>query len=125
MDENTLDTALKFTDFWNWLHEHHDCIVRAGTEDAWLHDDDTLHWHLRDETDGRCFIQLMFAKRILAEIVINSSEIAYVEEVPSVETPEHFEFQLFGGSGDEAYPRYHFVIAHGYDTSTDERQRTH
>ncbi len=41
--------TLAFDEFWRWLVLHPNCIVRAGTADSVLYDDDDLHWHFANE----------------------------------------------------------------------------
>ena len=41
--------TLPFDTFWNWLMLHPNCILRAGTADAVIFDDDDLHWHFAQE----------------------------------------------------------------------------
>ena len=50
MRMQSLGTALNLETFWNWLHEHHNCIVRAGTSEAWLY---IGRWGIRKVLPGR------------------------------------------------------------------------
>ena len=39
-------TTLSFDEFWEWLMGHPNCILRAGTPDTILFDDEDFYWHL-------------------------------------------------------------------------------
>ena len=39
-------TILSFDEFWEWLMGHPNCILRAGTPDTILFDDEDFYWHL-------------------------------------------------------------------------------
>lgn len=125
MRMQSLGTALNLETFWNWLHEHHNCIVRAGTSDAWLYDQDDLHWHLYEDMGSKYGVQLMRGKQTVAELAIGGSDVMYVEMAPSSETQGHFEFQLMGGQDQDMYAVYHFVMAHGYEEDTHTKPATH
>jgi hypothetical protein len=38
-------STFSFETFWQWLMRHPNCILRAGSPDAVLYDDEDLHWH--------------------------------------------------------------------------------
>ena len=42
-------TTLAFDRFWRWLKRHPNCILRAGTSDAYLYEQEDLHWHLEED----------------------------------------------------------------------------
>ena len=115
MRVNNLGTALSLEKFWQWLHEHHNCIVRAGTPDTLLYDQEDLHWHLFEDRGGKLGVQLLRGKQILAEMAIVRSDVMYVEMAPSPETQGHFDFQLLGGPEQDMVALYHFEMAHGYE----------
>lgn len=125
MKMKSLGTALTLEQFWRWLHEHHNCIVRAGTPDAWLYDQDDLHWHLYEDAGGKLGLQLLRGKQTLAELSITHADVAYVDVAPSAETQGHFEFQLLGGDENDMYAVYHFVMAHGYEEDETSHPATH
>ena len=45
--------TLPFERFWKWLKHHPNCILRAGTSEAWLYDHEDLHWHLEEGAERR------------------------------------------------------------------------
>src|SRR5688572_20766522 len=55
--------TLAFDEFWRWLILHPNCIVRAGTADCVLYDDDDLHWHFASEAAEIYLCQLIRGKR--------------------------------------------------------------
>lgn len=124
MNVKNLGTALQVEKFWKWLHEHHNCIVRAGTPDSWLYDQDDLHWHLYEDA-GKLGVQTMRGKQVQAEMAIVVADVMYVDVSPSAETQGHFEFQLMGGPENDMYALYHFVMAHGYEEDEAHRPATH
>jgi hypothetical protein len=118
-DDSTLDPApevLTFGRFWQFLEAHPNCILRAGTPEAALFDDEDLHWHLAKAEEGVLLVQLVRGKRLLAEIALRGSDIDLVQA--SQETDEEGDFHLFelfvrGSDGD--VPGYYFVLSHGFE----------
>lgn len=110
-----------FTDFWNWLHGHLGCIIRAGTADAVLYDDDDLHWNLERWRDSY-IVQLMRGKRILGEFHMFPERITFIEEqtLESDREPE-YQFSLMGEFEGQAMGLYVFVMAH---SSVEESAET-
>jgi hypothetical protein len=68
MDENA---TLAFAVFWEWLITHPNCILRAGTPEAVIFDDDDLHWHFATAVeDGTPVVQVLRGKRLLGELLL-------------------------------------------------------
>ncbi len=108
-------TTLSFDRFWRWLRGHANCIVRAGTPDVYLHDQEAFHWHLEEDAERNPVVQLVWAKLLVAEIVLEVREVLYVEATPDEGGEEgQFLFELVGGSKEEPYALYHFVLAHAF-----------
>ncbi|MBX5480475.1 MAG: hypothetical protein IRZ16_01310 [Myxococcaceae bacterium] len=111
-------TTLKFERFWKWLREHANCILRAGTDEVWLFDDDDLHWHLEEDAHRSPVVQLMRGKRVLAELVMDVRDVLFVQATPEGQ-PQNGEqptlFELVTAGGDENFGAYHFLMAHGFD----------
>jgi len=105
--------TLPFERFWKWLKHHPNCILRAGTHDVWLYDQDDLHWHLEEDPDRNPSVQLVRGKQILAEIVLDVREVVFVQSTldAEVDGERHFLFELLGG--EQAL--YHFLVAHGFE----------
>lgn len=105
--------TMQFDKFWQWLQAHCNCILRAGTPDVVLFDHDDFHWHLASEDEFTQLLQLVRGKELVGEIVVLSSEIAYVQCNP----PEHDEwvFECIVESANAREAAYHFVMAHEFD----------
>lgn len=120
-----METPLTFEAFWTWLNRHPNCIVRAGTPDSVLYDDEDLHWYLATDDDDNRIVQLLRGKRILGELVIVPERVAYVQEFPAEQQDEH-SFELVAEGGDEREVAYFFVFTHGFGTDeAPNRPRIH
>jgi hypothetical protein len=109
-------TTLAFDRFWRWLKHHANCIVRAGTVDTYLHDQDAFHWHLEEDAERNPVVQVVSGKLLVAEMVLDVRDLLYVEATPeSAGAQGHYVFELIGGSKEEPYAVYHFVVAHGFE----------
>ena len=119
----TVAYTLPFQKFWQWLQSHPNCIVRAGTPEVVLFDDDDLHWHFGHEEDGTLLVQVLRGKKLLGEMVIAPGDVTYVQAEPA--EGDEFRFELLGEGGDVG--TYHFVLSHGYDEEEagDGRRFTH
>jgi hypothetical protein len=114
----TVETGatLAFDRFWRWLKRHPNCILRAGTPDAYLFDADDLHWHLDEDEDRTPSVQLLRGKQLLGEILIEARDILFVQALPDPDGDEgQFLFELVGGTAAEPSPLYHFVLAHAFE----------
>jgi hypothetical protein len=107
-------TTLPFDRFWSWVQGHPNCILRAGTPETTLYDDDDLHWHFAAEDPDTLLLQLMRGKRIVGEIVVMPSDVDYVQGEPG-ESDEEYVFELISESETERVASYHFILSHGYD----------
>ncbi len=112
-------TTLTFERFWKWLKTHASCIVRAGTVDTFLHDQDAFHWNIEEDHERNPVVQLVWAKQLVGELVLDARDVLYVEATPDEEDGRgaagQFLFDLVGGSQEEPYSVYHFVLAHGFE----------
>lgn len=106
--------TLSLEDFWSWLVTHPNCIVRAGTREAVIYDDEDLHWHLAAEGPETLLVQLIRGKRLVGEILIPREGIAYVQGVIGDQDGE-FVFELVPESEPDTSAVYFFVLTHGYD----------
>jgi hypothetical protein len=117
-------TTLSFDRFWRWLKRHANCIVRAGTPDAYLYDQEDLHWHLEEDEERTPTIQLVRGKQLLGEVLVEVRDVAFVQAMPDPDGEAgQFVFELVGAGGgsDEPYALYHVVLAHGFDEETAHR----
>ncbi len=109
----SIPTTLPFDRFWAWLQVHPNCILRAGTPEAVLFDDEDLHWHFGTE-EGSLLVQLIRGKRIEGELMVQPTEVAYVQAQPG-ETDGEFLFELVSEAENVRLSAYFFVLSHGYD----------
>ncbi len=108
-------TTLTFERFWRWLKHHPNCILRAGTVDVYLYDQEAFHWHLEEDTERNPVVQLVSGKLLVAEMVLDVRDVLYVEATPDPGGERgQFLFELVGGSKEEPYAVYHFAVAHGF-----------
>lgn len=109
---------LTFDQFFRWLQDHRNCVVRAGSADVMLMDSELTHWDFFDEDDGRAVCQLILGKALVGEILIERSDVLFVQASPDIEQAQagHWMFECFGGPKDDAYPVFVFVLSHGMET---------
>jgi hypothetical protein len=110
-------SALGLERFWRWVKEHSDCILRAGTPETYLYDHEQVHWHLGEDSDRNFVVQLVWGKQIIGEMLLAPREVLFVQAAPDPESeqPGRFIFELIGGSKEEPYPLYHFLMAHAFE----------
>jgi len=108
----TPDT-MSIEQFVEWLPLHPNCILRAGTPEVVLFDDDDLHWIFVAEDEQTLFIQLLRGKRVAGEIQLKPADISYVLESPG-EVEGEVYFELVDERQAERRPAYLFVMSHGY-----------
>lgn len=108
--------TLSFDDFWRWLVTHPNCILRAGTLETVLHDDEDFHWHFASEGPGSYLVvQVLRGKRLVGELFIEPEQVTYVQGTPGDEEGE-FVFQLISETETDRTGVYFFVMAHAYET---------
>ena len=109
-------TTIAFDQFWQWLEEHPNCIVRAGTPDVVLFDHETLHWFVGEDGEHNPLIQLIAGKVAVGEIVLDVRDVLYVQSVPD-DAPKsrRVVFELVGGPKEDPYAVYHFLMSHGME----------
>jgi hypothetical protein len=106
--------TLPFPAFWSWLLAHPNCILRAGTPETVLYDDDDLHWHFGAEGDNTLLVQVLRGKVLIGELFLEPGQVSYVQAAPSERADEHV-FELISDSEGEPFAAYFFVLAHGFD----------
>lgn len=125
----TTAAPLTFDQFWRWLQEHANCVVRAGTGDATLFDADALHWDFFEEEDGTAVVQVILGKALVGELVLEREQILMVQASPDVETPNSGQwlFELMGGGTkkDDRIPLGYFVLAHGMEAQGGHQMLKH
>ena len=107
MSSSAKSTAapLTFEAFWRWLQDHRNCVLRVGTSDVMLMDNELLHWDFFEEEDGT----------------------AVVQASPDLEQPgsQAWNFELIGGSREENYPLFSFLVTHGMEGAQGHQQLKH
>ena len=111
---------LTFDQFWRWLSEHSNCVVRAGNGDATLFDADSLHWDFFEDEEGQCIVQVILGKSLVGELVVERTQVLLVQASADVEAPGsgQWVFELMGGGTkkDDSFPLAYFVLSHGMES---------
>ena len=107
-------TTLPFDTFWNWLLTHPNCVVRAGTPEAVVYDDENVHWHFTVEGTDTMVVQVVRGKQLVAEILVTPTDVAYVQGVAGEE--DEYLFELISETETDRVAAYYFVLSHGYET---------
>lgn len=106
--------TMPFDAFWRWLMTHANCILRAGTPESVLYDDDDLHWHFAAEEPSTLLVQVLRGKRLLGELLLDPEQISYVQTLPPETTDEHI-FELMVENEQDRFAAYFFALVHGMD----------
>lgn len=99
--------------FWAWLMRHPNCILRAGTAEAALYDDDDFHWHFASEGTA-VYVQVIRGKHLIGEVGIDTERISYVQYVGEETEGEHM-FELVVEDEARSAASHFFVLSHGLD----------
>ncbi len=106
-------TTLSFDAFWQWLMRHPNCILRAGTPDTVLYDDNDYHWHFA--ADGNVqYVQVIRGKRLVGELGVDSESVAYAQYLGEEPEGEH-GFELVVETETERLASHFFVLTHAFD----------
>lgn len=109
--------TLPFEIFWGWLITHPNCILRVGTPEAVLYDDDDLHWSFATEGESTLLVQVLRGKRLISEMLVDPEQITYVQGVAGQRDDEHV-FELVSEGEKDRVVAYFFVLAHSYEDDT-------
>ena len=110
--------TLSFETFWEWLVSHPNCILRAGTPEVVLYDDDDFHWHFAAEGDDTLLVQLIRGKRFVGELLIRLDTVSYVQTYQSDQADEHV-FELISETETDRQAMCFFVLNHGVEDEDD------
>ena len=110
--------TLSFHRFWDWLVAHPNCILRAGTPEAVLYDDEDLHWHFASEGPETLLVQVLRGKRLIGELVVLPDQVTYVQALPGDQEGE-FVFELVAEGENDRIAAFFFVLAHGLETEEE------
>jgi len=106
--------TLPFETFWSWLVTHPNCVLRAGTPEVILYDDEDLHWHFAAESAQTLLVQVIRGKRLMGEILLEPEQVTYVEGSAG-ERDDEYLFELVSETETDRVATYFFVLTHGYD----------
>ena len=106
--------TLSFEAFWDWILQHPNCVLRAGTPDAVLFDHEHLHWNFAVEGSA-AYVQLIHGKRLNSELLIEAERVAYVQGMEGEQEGEHL-FELVQEDEKDRLVAYFFVLSHGLET---------
>ncbi len=118
---------LTFDTFWRWIQDHSNCVLRVGSSDVMMMDNELLHWDFFDEDDGRAVVQAIIGKSLVGEAVIERADILFVQTSPDLEQPgsQAWNFELIGGNKDENYPVFSFLLTHGMEAAAGHQVLKH
>ena len=118
---------LTFERFWRWVSDHPNCVIRAGTGEATLFDFDDYHWDFHDEDEGHAVVGLVRGKNLVGELVIDKSQVLFVQASPDVEAPQagHWLFEVIGGDKAEPFGIAWFVVSHAIESTTGHHMLKH
>lgn len=104
--------TLPLDTFWEWLRLHPNCILRAGTPESILYDDDDLHWVFGEE-GPTLVVQMLRGKRLVGEVLIAADQVTYVESLLGDQDGEVI-FELISETPEDRIAGWFFVLTHGY-----------
>lgn len=110
--------TLELKEFWPWLADHSNCILRVGTPDAILYDDDDYHWRFTQENPRTLLVKLVRGKRLVGEVFVEPEMVTAVRMTPG--DKDEVIFDLMADADGQEQVLYYFVMAHGYDVSEPE-----
>lgn len=123
----TAAAPLTFEAFWRWLQEHRNCLLRMGSTDVVLMDNELLHWDFFEEDDGSAVVQAIVGKSLVGEAIIERADILFVQASPELEQPgsQAWNFECIGGSREENYPIWSFLMTHGMEGAQGHQALKH
>jgi hypothetical protein len=108
------EISLTLPDFWTWLMSHPNCILRAGTPEATLFDDESLHWMFAYEEPETLIIQAFRGKQLAGEVLITPEQITSVRGFDG-DVEGEYVFELVTDGEPEPFAAVYLVMAHGLD----------
>lgn len=112
---------LGFDEFWEWMRGHYNCVLRAGTQDVALFDDELLHWRFSRYDADSWLIQVARGKMTVAEMALFPSRVSYVQ-VTEI-GPEEFLYELIYDENGVAEVMYFFALTHDVESDEPERRQ--
>jgi len=108
------EVSLSIAEFWSWLINHPNCILRAGTPETVVYDDEALHWGFGAEEPETLIIQAIRGKRPVGEILVVPDQVSWVRGAQGDIEGEYL-FELMSETEEEPFASYFFVMTHGLD----------
>jgi hypothetical protein len=126
MPTSTTSAPLTFDAFWRWLSDHRNCVLRVGSNDVVLMDNELVHWDFFDEEE-RAVVQAIVGKALVGEVIIERADVLFVQASPDVEQPgsNAWSFELIGGPKGENYPLFSFLLSHGMEGASGHQVLKH
>ncbi len=110
--------------FWNWLVLHPNCVIRAGSVDTLLCDDEDFHWHFVAESGNLLIVQMIYGKRLVGELLIDRERVAYVQSSQGEHDNEHV-FELISETERERISAWVFIMSHGVEDEAEAEEPAH
>ncbi|WGL16575.1 hypothetical protein PVT68_17655 [Microbulbifer bruguierae] len=108
--------TLSLEEFWHWLMDHCNCVLRVGTPDSILYDDEDYHWRFTNENPRTLLIQLVRGKRLVGEVFVEPEFVSSVRVSPG--DKDEVIFDLMAEADGEEQVLYYFVMSHGVEADT-------
>ncbi len=123
----TAAAPLTFEMFWRWLQDHGNCLLRVGSGEVMLMDHELTHWDFFEEDDGRAVVQAILGKSLVGELVIERADVLFVQAAPDLEQPgsQAWSFECVGGSREENFPLFSFLLTHGMEGAQGHQMLKH
>ena len=114
-DEMNDELTLDLSEFWPWLMIHPNCILRAGTPETVIYDDEDLHWGFGMEDGDTMVVQVLRGKRPVGEILVAPDQVSHVRAFDG-DIEGEYVFELISDSTTGPFASFFFVLAHGLDS---------
>ena len=113
--------TVEFDEFWTWLQGHFNCVLRAGTHDMAVFDDESLHWRFSGYDAESCLIQVGKGKVVLAEMALYPVRISYVQVTEL--GPDEFLYEMVYDENGVKEVTYFVVLAHDFDAEDPAKRQ--
>ena len=118
-------TTLSFEDLWQWLLEHHNCILRAGTPETILYDEEEFHWNLTGNGAENRVVQVVWGKGdCWGNWWLEPDRVTCVVGMPGEHEGEGV-FELVSDTPRGRATIYFFILAHGYEENEETPRSVH
>lgn len=111
-------STLSFETFWAWVQQHSNCLVRVGTSESMLYDDEDFHWYIGPDR-SELVVQMIRGKRLMGEILVDPEKVTYIQALGEERQGEHV-FEAILETPVDRMASYTFVLTHGLEENTPE-----